>query len=194
MRWESLFADLEAQWAARESEDLDQQIAEALELERSRMLMADRLRAAVGGDHPVRLRGGLGLQLRISEVGADWLWGHVAGQAVLVPLQALESVGGLALRAAAEPSRTRQRLGITAPLRALARDGQHVVVHGAQGPLGEGLLTHVGRDHIDVRTGSPPEAGDGASGGEQASGSGDRNPGAPTLTIPLNAVVMLRSR
>ncbi|MDN5655727.1 MAG: hypothetical protein L0G46_11680, partial [Kocuria sp.] len=43
MRWDALFADLEAQWEAGAAEERDREIAEAVRAERATVPFADRL-------------------------------------------------------------------------------------------------------------------------------------------------------
>lgn len=150
MRWDALFSDLEAQASAQQAQQLDAEVAEALELERSRIHIADRMRAAVGSELQICLPSEPQLRLHLESVGADWLSGHAAGQSLLVRLQAILSVEGLPGRAQPEASRARQRLGIGAPLRALARSRENVMVQGVGAELGRGLIVQVGADHLDL--------------------------------------------
>lgn len=163
MRWDALFSDLEAQVSAQQAQQLDAEVAEALELERSRMHLADRMRAGVGSELKLCLPGEPQLRLHLESVGTDWLGGHAAGQSLLVRLQAVLSVDGLPRRAQPEVSRARRRLGIGAPLRALARSREAVIVQGVGGELGRGVIAQVGADHLDLaaqhREAGPPMGG-----------------------------------
>lgn len=158
MRWESLFADLEAQWEAEISAGLEGEIAEAERLERSGRLFVDRLRAHCGQELILRLAGGERLRVAVIVVGSDWLAGTEGGASVLIPLSAVASAELLGDGVREEPSRVRGRLGIGAPLRALLRDRAVVTVQGQrQELLADGLVVAVGRDHLDVALRVPGE-------------------------------------
>lgn len=150
MRWDELFRDLETQWAHQQTQQLEADIADAYALERSRMQLADRLRASIGREVALHLRGGMSLKMIVENVGSDWLSGSSGAQRALIPSRAVLSVDGLLGRSQAELSETRQRQGVGAPLKALARGRAHVTVQGSEGPLGAGIITHVSADHLDM--------------------------------------------
>lgn len=164
MRWDALFDDLEAQWSAQQAQQLEVEVAEALEAERARLRLADRLRAGVGADVLLRLPGESHLELRLESVGADWLGGRSGSQSLLIPMHAVVSVDGLPQRGQPEVGPTRRRLTIRAPLRALARSREPVLVQGAAGELGRGRITLVGADHFDLAV----QGGDGDAYGKPA--------------------------
>ncbi len=72
MRWERLFADLEAQAAAADAAELAGEVVERTRIEVAALRLVDRLRAAVG--HPVRLScvGGEQVAGVLHRAGADW--------------------------------------------------------------------------------------------------------------------------
>lgn len=178
MRWESLFDDMEASFVAASEAELESEIAEAVRLERSALRFADRLRASRGVDVQLLVAGGRRVSLTVGVVGEDWLSGAEGPREVLIPAGAVQSAVGLARRAEPEPSHARRRLGITAPLRRLARDRAQVLVLGAEGALAEGLLLEVGRDAMDVLPAPRGEI--------------PRRRGAQeAVTVPLAAVVMV---
>lgn len=151
MRWDALFADLEARWAAEASAELDRDIAEATRFERAAVGLVDRLRASLGEVLTLTLSGQRLVEVRLDAVGQDWLAGTDGHQGVVVPLQAVQAVDGLSRRAAPERSAVRQRLGLSAVLRRMARDRAVVEVRGNGGELiVHGLLLGVGRDHCEV--------------------------------------------
>jgi hypothetical protein len=153
MRWQQLFADLQAQFEAEE---------EALERAES----ASRTRAEVGAIALVdRLRGALGLPLVLAcgaagsvsgvltEVGADWLLVEDDGaRSCLVALGAVRSVAGLGRRTAvAEPAGPlRGRLDLRRALRGLARDRSAVQVVLDDGGVLSGTLDRVGADYVEL--------------------------------------------
>lgn len=179
MRWDALFSDLEAQVSAQQAQQLEAEVAEALELERSRMSLADRMRAGVGQEMQICLPGQPQLRLHLESVGTDWLGGHLGGEGLLVRLEAVRSAEGLAGRGQPELSRARQRSGIGAPLRSLARSRETVVIHGVEGELGRGRIVHVGADHLDLAV--------------QSREAGPSGRGPQLRSIALAAVVTVRS-
>ena len=156
MRWDALFADLQAQAAAQRQEDFESNVAEVVALEWSRVEMVDRIRGHAGQRVAIRLRGGESVTLEVRAVGSDWLSGSGAGYQWLIPVQAVDMISGLTRRVQAEPSQARRRLSIASPLRALADARHYIVVRGANGVLTEGALLGVGRDFLDVRFVSDP--------------------------------------
>jgi hypothetical protein len=151
VRWEALFDDLQVQTSALRQEDFEFGVAETLALEWSRAELTDRLRAHIGEQLAIRLRGGEAVTLEVTAAGIDWVSGVGRGHQWLMPLAALELVSGMTRRVQTEPSQARRRLGIASPLRALAEASPHIAVHCASGILVEGRLLGVGRDFLDVR-------------------------------------------
>jgi len=179
MRWEALFDDLEAQWSAQQAHQLEADVAQAVEWERAQILLVDRLRASVGMQLQLRLRGGSERSLLVHRVGADWVSGHAGAQSLLIPVGAIVSVEALPSRVQSETTPARRLLGIGTPLRALARSREAVTVEDPGGELGHGVITRVGADHLDV---SVPGAS--ATAGRRQS---------RRRTIALASVVLVRS-
>lgn len=152
MRWEALFSDLQVQSAAHQQELFEAEVAEAVGVEWSRTMLCDRFRAHVGHQVTLQLRGGAAVTFSIGAVGRDWLSGSAGVQAWLIPAGAVLSVTGLSRRARQESSPSQRRLGIGAPLRALAAAREQVVVRGSMGELAEGVLVGVGADFLDIRS------------------------------------------
>ena len=73
MRWEQLFADLEAQLASAHQQGVEEEAAEQARAEYSRVRLTDRLRLRQG--EPVRalLTGAVPLEGRVRTVGAGWV-------------------------------------------------------------------------------------------------------------------------
>jgi hypothetical protein len=153
VRWDELFADLEAQLDGAAALELAGEVADRTRREIATLSFVDRARAAVG--HPVRLQllgpgdvGGL-----LLEVGAQWLLlRDEAGRDVLVPWTAVVSVVGLGLRSAAanEAGQVFRRLGLTTALRAIARDRAAVLVGLVGGSVVSGTLDRVGLDFVEI--------------------------------------------
>ncbi|GAA4911039.1 hypothetical protein [Nesterenkonia rhizosphaerae] len=190
MRWDALFADLDAQWQAQADQRFQAEVQQARELERSQLLLADRLRAHLEDQRSaseqlsVLLRGGRRITCCLESVGADWIAGSAGVHSLLMPLPAVLMVESLARTAAQETSPTRRRLTIAAPLRALMNDRAGVAVfgEGADGDaeLAAGRLIAVGKDHFDVLM-------------PAADGHAPERDGRSIRTIPLNAVALIRS-
>ncbi|WP_129337524.1 hypothetical protein [Cellulomonas endophytica] len=185
MRWEALFADLEAQLEAEARQEVLAAVPDLVRAERSQVRLADRLRGAVGGALRVSVCGGHAWEGRLVEAAPEWLLLEpVARRRVLVPVAALRTVSGLPDRVAPPPGRVAARLGWGPALRALARDRApvHLVLDDAreEGAGLRGVLDAVGADHVDVR----PVEGDLGSG---------RGAAAARLTVPLARVVAVGS-
>lgn len=164
MRWDRLFAELEARFA-----DLgDEQAAAEL---------ADRERVAIGAvtaferlagslDRPIRveLAGGEGVAGVLRSIGPDWLLMAESEQRdCLVPWRSVTVVHGLTAATGPAPSGLELRLDLRYALRGVARDRAPVQVavtgwagspgaHAAAGRSGEvvGTIDRVGADFIEM--------------------------------------------
>ncbi|WP_022871869.1 hypothetical protein [Nesterenkonia alba] len=150
MRWDALFADMEAQLAAERQGEFRAEVAEASAVERSRLQLADRLRVHIGELVTVHLLSEGPVQLRLQALGADWMAGYAAGRGVLIPLAAVLGVDDVAPKGQAESSVTRQRLGIAAVIRRLAQQRAEVTVHAAGRQVAGGIVLGAGADHFDL--------------------------------------------
>lgn len=153
MRWEDLFADLEAQLEAAATAELAGEVADRTRREIATLSLIDRARAAVG--HPVRLQllGPAVVAGVLVEVGAQWLlMRDDAGRDVLAPWTAVVSVVGLGRESVApeQGGRLFGRLGLTAALRAIARDRAGVSVGLVDGSIVSGTLDRVGLDFVEI--------------------------------------------
>jgi hypothetical protein len=161
VRWDALFADLEAQLDAAVAAGDD--VAGLVRAEVARTDLADRLRAHAGAAVVLRLTDGQWLRGAVLEAAPQWLLlaegatgepgghplGGSTGRQVLVPLTALERVGGLSRAVAPPPGAVERRLGLGAALRALSRDRVPVGLLLAGGAL-SGTIDRVGADHLDL--------------------------------------------
>lgn len=151
MRWDGLFADLEAQLAQGQWQDTEAEAAEMTRGERAGIGLADRIRGALGSTVQVQLGEGERLQMTVSTVGEAWIGGSDHGGSLLVHLGAVLAVDAPLLTAAPEQSAGRRKLGISSAYRTLSRARAGVVVIGRDGrSLGEGTIDRVGRDHFDL--------------------------------------------
>lgn len=159
MRWDGLFADIEAQW---EREIHAQTLAEAAELTRGEwaaLPLVARLRGARGSLLRLQLRRGIRCEVSVQAVGEDWIGGRTpGGDSVVVRQAAVNAVEGpLAAAVVADVDRPGQQgpggkgPGLTSVLRRVARSRAPVEVLGTDGTvLVEGTVDRVGADHIDV--------------------------------------------
>lgn len=151
MRWDDLFADLEAQLGAQARQELDAEVAERMRIERARLGLYERIAAARGGTLSVWCAGPGLLRGTVDDLGEGWvlLSGGRGGQA-LVPLGSVRAVEGLEPRADLTAA-GRRRFGLGHALRALARDRAAVRIVDVDGTVREGHLVQVGADVIDLR-------------------------------------------
>lgn len=154
VRWEELFADLEAQALAEERVELEVEVADRTRRESARLRLVDRLRgaAASGREISVTTRGGDPVTGQVGGVGPDWLLLEAAGAEVLVSLAAVETVSGLGPESAAPGSEglVAARLGLGHALRAIARDRAEVRLSTVGGLTVVGTLERVGQDHVEL--------------------------------------------
>jgi hypothetical protein len=156
MRWDELFADLEAQLEAGIGAEERESDAEEERLRLGRRSLRDRIAAMGEGRTPVRIRlldGGV-IDLAPRTVGRDWLAGDVPGgaQAVL-PLHAVAALLPTASQVAADAGPQAEaltdRLGLPFVLRDLARRRRPVQLRLRHGSTA-GTIDRVGRDHLDL--------------------------------------------
>lgn len=149
MRWESLFADVEAQLAAVERAEIDAEVAERTRAEWSRVRLADRLRAAAGSPVQLLLTGGHHVRGVCADVALEWVVVRDGAAQVLVPLHAVASVTGLIASVAPPAPEVLRRLGLAHALRAVMRDRSTVRVL-TSGAVLTGTVDRVGGDHLDL--------------------------------------------
>lgn len=151
MRWERLFADLEAEADELAVRERDAAIAERTRAELATVRLLDRLRGSTGRTVTVRVLGGDVVRGRVGYVGPDWLLVHPDGpEDVLVPAHALAGVDGVSAVAAPDPERV--PLSWAAAWRRLSRDRVDVRVVRTDGSQAGGLLGRVGADFAEVGT------------------------------------------
>lgn len=152
LRWERLFADLEAQAEASEAADVAAEVAERTRAETARIELRQRLSATIGRRITVTMSGSGRHVGRLTAVGRDWLLlGEAVGGDLLVSLTAVATVsteGRWPVGAA--PDAISMRLGIGHVLRGLARDRAAVTVTFADGQQVSGTVDAVGADHFSL--------------------------------------------
>jgi hypothetical protein len=179
MRWDDLFADLEAQAHALSVAERDAEVAELTRLETSRLELASRLRPAVGEAVRVRCLGGMVLAGRLSAVGAGWLLlDEDAGREAVLAAAAVVSIAGLGRLATPVPALD-ARLGIGRALRGLARDRSVVRACLTDSTVLDGTVDRVGADFVEfaVHAAGEPRR---------------RQEVREVLVVPISALAVLR--
>ncbi len=152
MRWQELFADLEAQ-ALELEQGLGScgEMAERIRGEVARVTLLDRLRAQVSGQVTVTVCGVGDISGQLQRVGAGWLLVAAESEAI-VPLSAVMGVVELPLAAvgAEGVGVVPSRLGLASVLRAVAMDRSTVVVVRQDGTTLTGTPARVGADFVDL--------------------------------------------
>lgn len=148
MRWDALFADMELQLAAAETDDRLAEVAELTRAERGAVTLVDRLRAARGGDVTLVV-GGSVLRGELVDVGPTWVLLAASGREHLVPLAGVGSVAGAGAPSSGPADEVHRRLGLAHALRALSRDRSVVRVVTRAGAL-DGRIDEVAADHVGL--------------------------------------------
>lgn len=170
MRWEDLFADLEARFDAEIAGQDAAAVSDVARSARASVPLADRVRASLG--HPVELLVADGEWVRgtVLDSGAEWVLLADLHRRLVVATAHVGAIRGLAARV--DPGTTVQRrLGLGHVVRGLSRDRATVRLRTASTSL-VGRIDRVGADHLDLAT--------------------DRR-GEKLVTVPLAAVVTLAS-
>ncbi|TFV81392.1 hypothetical protein [Blastococcus sp. CT_GayMR16] len=153
MRWQQLFADLQAQFEAEEGAIEQAESASRTRAEVGASGLADRLRGAEGFPLVLGCRGAGTVAGVLVEVGADWLLVEDdGGRPTLVALAAVRSAAGLGRRTAAPEliGEVRGRLDLRRALRGLARDRSAVQIVLDDGSVLGGTLDRVGADYVEL--------------------------------------------
>lgn len=154
MRWDGLFADLEAQADAYERAERAAEVEERARVELGAQQLTGRLRAAVGTDIGLRCAGGVTVTGRLDRVGSDWLLiDEGGGRECLAVLAAVLSVRGVNRFARVDDRGVvESRLGLRHALRGVARDRSAVRLHLTDGSTLAGTLDRVGADFVEAAT------------------------------------------
>ena len=160
MRWDGLFADLEAQAAALATAERAGEIEDRTRSEVGRLAVVDRLRASTGSEVRLTCRGGLVVPGVLNRVHAEWiLLAQAHGRESLVAVDKVLAAAGIGRPAdvAESPSSVEARLGLRYALRRIARDRSAVRVHLLEGVI-SGTLDRVGADFVDLAVHAQGEA------------------------------------
>jgi hypothetical protein len=161
MRWDAMFADLEAQADALQVAERAGEVDERVRAELGSLAVLDRLRAAL--DTPVRLwTSGAGMHAgTLARFGPDWvLLAQDGGREVVVRLATVTRIGGLG-RASAAPGSldaVTARLGLWFVLRRIARDRAPVTLHLVDGTAAHATIDRAGADFVEIAVHAPGEA------------------------------------
>jgi hypothetical protein len=181
MRWEALFADLEAEVAEEEAAERRSEVADRSRAEVGRLRLIDRLGSALNAPGALRvaLAGHAAVGGSLRSVGSDWLLlTQDSGAEWIIAFAAVQTIQGLGA-ASAEPGwegLVGARLDIRVALRRVVRDRSRVTVGLSSADVISGRLSRVGADHVELAA-------------EES--RLDRGAG---LTIPLAAIAFVQRR
>ncbi len=155
MRWDRLFAELEAEADELGLRDRDAEIADRTRAELARTRWLDRVRAAEGTTVTFRLLGDARGVGRVRYVGADWVLLADETQDLLLPAHAVLGVDGLGSATRPPPEGSALRTWAAA-WRVLARDRALVRLVRVDGSTLSGVPARVGADFVELAP--PPDA------------------------------------
>ncbi|RZS90126.1 hypothetical protein EV189_1909 [Motilibacter rhizosphaerae] len=178
MRWDELFADLEAQLEAAERAELGAEVADRTRREWARVPWAARLRSAHGCRLVLRVEGAGPLEGELVDSGPGWLLLGSGVRAAVVAAPAVLAVSGLPARSAVEEGEVARRLDLGYVLRGLVRERAALDVVLRDGTVLHGTGDRVGADWLDLAV-HPAD---------RARRSGEVR-GVQTLPLPALAVV-----
>lgn len=162
MRWDGLFADLEAQAEAVLSAERAAEVEDRVRYEIGRLTLSDRLRPAVGGEVQLNCQGGASVvRGTIRRLGSEWcLIDEGGGHEAVVALAAVSVIAGLG-RTSAPPASmglVESRLGLRHILRSLARDRSMLRIQLRDASTVDGTLDRVAADFVEVASHPPGES------------------------------------
>lgn len=151
MRWNDLFADLEAQLQFEQWQTVEQDAAELTRGAWAEITLMDRLRAAIGEQIGLTFSDGRRYLVTIHTVGPTWVGGVDETGALLIPRASIAAVDA-ALRRARVPVKSFQAgPSLAGVYRALARRREPLQIVARQaGIVAEGTIDRVGKDHLDL--------------------------------------------
>ncbi len=158
MRWQELFADLEARARSLEQVDLELEIADRTRAEVGKIQLVNRLRFALGATVRLHVQSVGLVEGRLEQVGRGWLLVTTPAD-VVVTLAAVGAVFDLSATAVSPAglSPVASMLSLTAALRAIAIDRSTVTVRLCDGGSYCGTPDRVGTDFLDLSLHDPGE-------------------------------------
>ncbi len=148
MRWDRLFADLEAEAADLAAQDRDAEIAELTRAALSEVRWLERVRGATGSPATLVLSADTRVTGAVRYAGPDWVLVEAGSDDVLVPADAVIGIEGVG--SAAPPSADRVPLTWAAAWRSLSRDRASVLVRRTDGRPVRGTVGKVGADFVEL--------------------------------------------
>jgi hypothetical protein len=161
VRWDAVFADLEAQAEALEIAERAAEVQDRVRAEVGELTVVDRLRPAVGTVRRLRTVDGLVCAGTLARVGPDWVLLEQDGdRELLVCLAAVTGISGLGRQSAVPNSMdvVSSRLRLWFVLRRIARDRSPVSVRLADATALAATIDRVGADFVEVAVHPPGEA------------------------------------
>jgi hypothetical protein len=153
MRWQQLFADLEARFEAEQDAAERGETSSRGRHEVGALRWVDRVAGALGSPVVLLCRGAGPVAGTLSDVGSDWLLLiDDRGRECLVAAAAVRAVSGLGRRTAPaqETGPVRGRLDLRRALRGLARDRAAVQLVLDEGTVLFGTIDRVGADYVEL--------------------------------------------
>jgi len=152
MRWQQLFADLEARFEAEQEAAERAEASSRARHEVGALRLVDRLRGALGSPVVLLCRGAGQVSGTLSEVGTDWLLLDDGGREVLVATGPVRAISGLGRRTASpqQDGAVARRLDLRRALRGLARDRAAVQLVLDEGSVLHGAIDRVGADYLEL--------------------------------------------
>jgi hypothetical protein len=160
LRWNALFADLEAQAVALDQAQRAGEIDVLTRAEVAGVALADRLRAAIGATVRLSCVSGAAFGGVLARVGPDWLLlDDGTGCETVVLTAAVSRALGLGRASLGQrASATAGRLGLRSVLRQIARDRLPVCLALVDGDLVDATIDRVGADFVEVARHAGAEA------------------------------------
>ncbi len=189
MRWDHLFADLEAQFAELADAEMMAELADRQRVAGGAVLMIRRLAGSVGLAVRVRTLPGIVVAAVLRAVGPDWLLLEEGpGRDVVVAIRAVTMVEGLTLTTAPDPGSIALRMDLRRVLRGIARDRSPVALvlpgGGSEGGRSSveitGTIDRLGADFLEMALHAPWEPRRAAS-------------VRSVVLVPLDAIVLVRA-
>ncbi len=150
MRWELLFADLEAQLHAASQQELEQRVNELARIEGARQTLGEAMRGSLGQTVQLVMRNGAAFHGTLAQVECDWLLLREGARSVILPLGQVQRVHGLGTRRVQPPSSV--PFTLASALRILARNRAMVALEldGGRASALRGVLDQVGADFVQI--------------------------------------------
>jgi hypothetical protein len=159
VRWEQLFAELEARFDELADAQMMAELADRQRVAAGSVTMVQRFAGALGTTVRLRTQDGAVLGGMVLEVGPDWLLLDQQGPGeLLVATASVTAVEGLTAATGAPLDQVSRRLDLRLALRGIARDRSPVVVtvtgaaaaETGRGPEVSGTIDRVGADFLEL--------------------------------------------